>query len=323
MRLAPTLALTLAAATAQAGVEAAVDEHAIPAAEAFDAGAQALARAAQADCRAEALRGPYQDAFDAWAGFGHLRMGPLEEEGRALAIAFWPDPRGRVGRAVAGMVADEEEVVATLAGFAGVSVAARGLFVLERLLYDPAFAGYGGDDHACTYVRAIAADLAGMSGEIPRGWREEYRPAVRDPGAGGPIRSGKEAAQALFTGLASNAEERLGRPLGTFDDPKPRVAEARRSDRPLRNVVLSLRALRDLAVTLADGPVPQTEAAFGRAIAEAEALDDPRLEGVAEPGSRIRIEALQGRIVDVQAAVAEEIGAPLGVSVGFNAADGD
>ncbi|MCE0505932.1 imelysin family protein [Roseivivax sp. GX 12232] len=329
MRAPLTAALCLAAAPALAGVAEVVDDHVLPATAAFAEATAVLEGAAAADCRGEALRPAYQDAFDAWLGISHLTLGPLEEDGTGLAIGFWPDARGMVGRTVARLVADEDPVARDTEGFSEVSVAGRGLFALERLLYDEAFAGYGADDYACTLAKAIAADLARMGGAVDAAWREDFAQTLKTAGAEDNSRflDDREAAQALYTALATGldftAQQRLGRPMGSFEAPKPQVAEARRSDRPLRNVVLSLEALRELAMTLSDAPIPRTEAAFDRALETARTLDDPRLAGVAEPAGRLRVEALQTEIRAVTRAAAEEIAPALGVSVGFNSADGD
>ncbi len=63
--------------------------------------------------------------------------------------------------------------------------------------------------------------------------------------------------------------------------------------------------------------------AFSQALAAAERLDDPSLAGVTDPVARLRVEGLHQRVRAVQVAVAEGVGAPLGVSAGFNSLDGD
>lgn len=135
------LALALAAGAARGGVAEAVQAHVMPGLERFHAGTEGLARAAARDCTAGALRPHYQAAFDAWMGISHLRFGPLEEQGRALAIGFWPDTRGMVRDTVARLIAQADPVVGDPGAFAEVSVAGRGLFALERLLYEPDLAG--------------------------------------------------------------------------------------------------------------------------------------------------------------------------------------
>ncbi len=329
MRLAFVLAAAVVSGPALAGVDEAVEEHVLPRTSAFSAEADALADAARADCRAEALRQPFGNAFDAWLGISHLRLGPLETDGRAVAIGFWPDTRGMGERAQGQMLAAEDPAALDPEAFAEVSVAARGLFALERLLYEPNMSSYGADAYACTLARAIATDLARMAREIDAEWRDGFGATLASAGEAGNERflSESEAAQALFTALVSGleftADQRLGRPLGTFDRPRPERAEARRSGRSLRNVVLSLEALRGLAQSLADEPIPATEAAFAAAIETADGLDDPVFAGVADPQGRLEVEILQQRIDVARAAVVAEIGEALGVSTGFNAGDGD
>jgi predicted lipoprotein len=321
-------ACLLSATPALADVGAALDDHILPSVDRFAASTAALSEAAQADCRADALRPAYQQAFDAWMGISHLRFGPLEAEGRGLAIAFWPDTRGMVGKTVAGLIAAEDASVADEAAFAEVSVAGRGLFALELLLYDPDLSAYGPGDYSCALARALSADLARMGRDTAADW-QGYADLLRTAGQPGNavFLSEAEATQALYTalmaGLEFTADQRLGRPIGTFDRPRPERAEARRSGRPLQNVTLSLLALRDLARTLATGPIPETEEAFDMALQTAATLGDPLFEGVDTPSGRLRVEILQQKVDFARDAIAAEIGTTLGIAAGFNSLDGD
>lgn len=328
MRSLLTATFLLSAAPAFAGVSEVINDHALPETARFAEATAALDSAAQADCTSAALQPSYQDAFDAWLGIAHLTLGPLEEDGRGLAIAFWPDTRGMVGRSVARLVADEDPIVEA-GDYSEVSIAARGFFALERLLYDEDFADYATDSYSCALVRAMSADLAVLGREVDTAWREDFAATLSSAGEAGNSRflSPREASQALYTALATGlefvADQRLGRPMGSFDAPKPQVAEARRSGRSLRNVALSLEALQDFARTLSDQPTPETDAAFDRALTAARALEDPVFAGVADPLGRIRVEALQNDVRAVLETVGEEIAPALGVTVGFNSADGD
>ncbi len=326
MRLA--LAIACLASPALADVDAALESHVLPGVDTFAAKTMKLAEAADEDCTAAALRPPYQEAFDAWMGISHLRFGPLEVDGRALAIGFWPDSRGMVPRTVARLIAEEDSAAGDPEAFAEVSVAGRGLFALERLLYDEDLSGYSADDYTCELASAISSDLSRMAQDLQTDWDAHAR-VMRSAGAedNSTYLSQKEAAQtlytALMTGLEFTKDQRLGRPLGTFDRPRPNWAEAYRSDRPLRNIVLSLEALHDLARALPEAPIPITEAAFADALQVAAELDDPRLAGVEDPADRLKVEILQQRIDLLQDAVAGEIGGALGLTQGFNAQDGD
>lgn len=323
IRLALSLALAagLALPAGADVVDEALDAHVLPRIEALAETTAALAGTAEATCDRDALRPAWSDAFDAWAAASHLRLGPIEEGGQA--VAFWPDDRDFTARGLRLLLSGGPDALAPDA-MARASVAARGLLAFERLLWEAE-----ASEAACAALSALAADLARTAAAIRDGWTgpDGFAATMRAAGAPGNTRflAPEEAEAALYTALATGlefaAEQRLGRPLGTFDRPRPARAEAWRSGSSLRAVTASLRALRELAALF--GPAPRTLAALDGAIARAEALDDPALAGVAEPAGRIRVEALQSEIRDALRLAAEEIGAARGLPTGFNAQDGD
>lgn len=316
------------ASPALADVDKTVADHILPAIARFADETETLADTALIDCSAPALRTAYQETFDAWMGISHLQFGPLEADGRSLAVAFWPDPRGMVPKAVARLVATQDAAVDNEASFAEVSVAGRGLFALEVLLYDDAQSGYGRGDYGCRLATALAIDLARTGRALNEGWRD-HAPLLLAPGKAknAAYRNDHETVQelytALMTGLEFTKDQRIGQPMGTFERPRPTRAEAWRAGRPERNVILSLEALRGLAETLAGGIIPRTDAAFEGALTAANALDDPDFAGVDDPAKRLKLEILQQKIAQIQEAASEEIGAALGVAAGFNSQDGD
>ncbi len=332
---APLLALALTAAAAQAATEEeviadVVDHHILPGYHALTTETAALDAMAQADCDPQSapLRSAYGSAFDAWIRVSHLRFGPSEAENRAFALAFWPDTRGATPKALAGLVAAEDPAVDDPAAFATVSIAARGFYALEQLLYGEI--GANDPPYRCRLLRAMTADIATTSAAIETEWLESHAELMRHPTADGPYRDHDEVLRvfytALATGLQTAADTRLGRPLGTFDKPRPTRAEAYRSGRSLRHVVLTLEALADLGhrlAALAPDEQDEIDAAFARDIARAQGLDDPSLAGVADPGARIRVEALKDQIDGTRALIGSEIAPALGIAAGFNALDGD
>ncbi|MFV2053228.1 imelysin family protein [Aliiroseovarius sp. YM-037] len=322
-------ALIALASPAVAGVDAVIDDHILPGYARFATEAATLSDAAEQDCTAEALRSAFQSTFDAWMGISHIRLGPAEEGGRVLAIAFWPDTRGLTDKTLRRLIADQDPVVGSAETYADVSIAAQGMFALERLLYDETLSSYAAGSYTCTLTAAIAGNLAELAGDIQSEWQDGFAETLRAAGDAGNTRflTEREAAQALFTALTTalefDADQRLGRPLGSFDRPRSKRAEAWRSGRPLRNITLSLEALRDLAATLTDEKPTATLAAFDAALEAANALDDPIFAGVEDPQGRLEVEILQQRIQAIRQAVISEIGPALGVAAGFNSADGD
>lgn len=326
--------LALTAGAGVADVRDVVERQILPGFAGFDSAAQSLAKAATADCSAQNLQAPWNAAFDAWLKVQHYHIGPSEAGGRALTIAYWPDPKNLGARQMAAMLKAQDPAIATPEGMAQVSIAARGLYGIERILYGETYAQ---GDYACDLVRAMSADLAATSAGLSQDW-VAYAPELLTAGEAGntTYHSVSEARQALFTqllvGIEFNEGTRLGRPLGSFDAPHPERAEALLAHRAQRNLTLSTAALGELAQDLAETEaqpdaapdvVPVTRAAFERVATLLEKLDDPDFAGVADPSGRLKIEILQQAVIAAGDAAEAEIGKAFGVSAGFNSADGD
>lgn len=332
MRMWISAIVILASAPALAAapdLKAIVDTHVLPGYRTLAVEADALASAATSDCRpdAPALRAAYHLAFDAWVGVSHLRFGPSEHGDRAFALAFWPDPRGSTPKTLAALVRDEDPIVNSREGFATVSVAARGFYALEFLLFDVHYIRMDGPaaDYRCALIQALSRDISTNAAAILDDWENGYSDLIGNPG-NDTYRSSREAARQLFTALSTGLEftsgTRLGRPMGTFDRPRPKRAEARRSGRSLRHVILSLEATQGLAMLLSGGDEGLAEA-FESAIGRATELDDPVFAGVSDPQGRLRVEVLQQGIDEIRRLLAEGLGPSLGIAAGFNALDGD
>lgn len=310
-------------------LKAIVEAHVLPGYRMLDEEAADLASAALSDCRPDSpvLRAAYHDAFDAWVRVSHLRFGPSEHEDRAFALAFWPDPRGSTPKSLAALVRDEDPIIGSREGFATVSVAARGFYALEFLLFDAQYIRIEGPaaDYRCALIQAVCQDISINAAAILGDWQNGYADLIGSPG-NDVYRSPGEAARQFFTALSTGLEftsgTRLGRPMGTFDRSRPKRAEARRSGRSLRHVMLSLESTHGLAMLLAGGD-EGLKRAFGTAIRRAAGLDDPVFAGVADPQGRLRVEVLKQDIDDIRRLLAEGLGPSLGIAAGFNALDGD
>lgn len=326
------LALTLAAAPALSAtapvVRDIVQGHILPGFEALATTSAALDQTAQSHCAPTdpSLRTAFNTAFDAWVSVSHLRFGPTEQGDRGFALAFWPDKRSKTPKALAALIAAQDPSVATAEGMASQSVAARGFYALERLLYDPQYVLTTDATYLCSLIQGISGDIAATTGAINTDWAGGYGTLLLLAGNDSfrdPREAGQQLLTSLLTGLEFTADMRLGRPLGTFDKPHPKRAEVWRSERSLRHVILSLEATRDMAARLS-GRDAALDKQFAHALKRAAALaDDPSFAGVAEPQKRIAIEALQQEIRNIDRRIAEEVAPGLGIAPGFNSLDGD
>ncbi|WP_339111965.1 imelysin family protein [Thioclava sp. GXIMD2076] len=323
-----SLPLMAISVPALADTRAAVTQDILPGYAALTNATIALQKGAEADCSIATMQPLWNDAVDAWLGVAFLRLGPVEEQGRALAFAFWPDAKATGRRQLSGLIEQQNPQFTDPAELAKASIGVRGFFGLEHLLYGELATD---DDYTCKLRVAMAGDLAQMAIDVEVGWQNGFADELLSPGTEGHTLylTESEARQALYTqlvtGLEFNKDTRLGRPLGTFERPRPERAEMLDAGRSARNVTLSLVALRGFADRLAQGmgEIPKTDAAFDRAIELAQDLDDPVFAGVADPMGRLKVEIVQQQIGLTVEAMQAELGPLLGVSVGFNAADGD
>jgi uncharacterized protein len=315
-------ALACAASPALADFPDTVRDQILPGYAAFAESTAKLA-ASTADCDSAVMQPAFQTAYDAWEGVAHIRIGPVEEGGKSLAIAYWPDPKGLGLKQQKALLAGDPALL-TPDRMAEQSVAARGFSGLERLLYPSG--DLAGD--TCPLIQSTAADLARMAAEVNTAWVEGYAQTVLSAGEAGNTTylSRPEARQALFTQLATALEilqdQRIARPLGSLEKPTPNKAEARASGRSLRNILLQLQALRAMTLTLTPD-APKTLAAFDRAIKQAEGLNDPVFDGIADPTGWLKLQILQQDVHALRDSVTGELGPELDVGIGFNAADGD
>jgi predicted lipoprotein len=311
-------------------VDEILDDQILPGMMTLSEMSQDLALTSQSACQAtdENLQNAFGAAFDAWIQVSHLRFGPTEAENRAFALSFWPDSRGKIPKTLGAVLRKQDTATLSAEEFAKTSIAGRGFYALEYLLYDPSLRDQPGTAFTCQLIQALSQDIASTAAAINRDWVESYAEQMRSATARYTDKTEvkQELYKSLNTGLQMLADMRLGRPLGSFDAPRPKRAEAWRSGRSQHHIVLALQSLHPLASALADGEQPLTgriDAAFLKPISRGRRLDDPRLEGVSDPAKRFRIEALQQEVNDLRSLIEHELGPSLGVLAGFNSLDGD
>ena len=325
--LQPTMSLADTSMTA-----AIIQGHIQPRFERLADKSNALATVASQDCSAtsSSLRTAYTEAFDAWVSASHLRFGPTKINDRAFAIAFWPDSRGATPKALTRLISDQDPIADSVENYADVSIAARGFYALEFLLYDDTLKIFGNKAYRCELIQIISADTALMATAISNDWAYDYPINLLEPSTTGTYRSHEEAQQeflkALSTGLQFTAETRLGRPLGTYQKPRPKRAEAWRSGRSAKHVADSLNSLREMAAALANGNAllaSDLDTAFENALEQLATLNDPVFAAVADSQSRLKVEVIQQSVETIRTIVRDRLGPELGVTVGFNSLDGD
>lgn len=287
------------------------------------------------DAERTAARPVFEDAFRqtylAWAALDSYQFGPIEQRGAALSVNFWPDKRNFVGRAVQGLLQmpahDQRDPTVIAAG----SVAAQGLPAIERLLYTDT----GGRE--CPALIGISAHLRQTANVLSNDWFSTLPGAwggiVLTAGPDNPVYQTKaEFTKELYTaldfGLIRIADQRLGRPLGTYERSFPTRAEAWRAG--LSNDIIRAQ-LDGIAMMIRlgfAGDIREPDRAWALEVIEQakgrlDQIDMPLHEAVQDPMARFRVEALQTKIQYLRTVMAQDIGPNLGVETGFSPADRD
>lgn len=324
------------------------DGFAVPAAGAFEVAARETARRAGALCAQpdgaalDAARAGFAGLVEAWARVSVLRFGPLQAQNRFERAFFWPDPRGVIVRQVQALLAAGDESALEPEALAGKSVALQGLPALEFVLYgsgsEELEAGTTGG-YRCRYGAAIAGNLAAIAEILTAEWTSSpFRQSFVAPAQDGdPYRSNKEVAaetvKALGTGLQFVRAAELLPALGeSAEEAKGRRAPLWRSGLTFALVgaqIDGLDALLEAAGFHETGEAAARTAVDGirfdlvharEAIA---AIVAPAEHAFADPQDRERIRYVTVALNSANAALGERLSAALGLTMGFNALDGD
>lgn len=332
-----------------------VDGHAVPRHIRLKEAAGELAGHVKALCThpgADALataRDGWHAASDAWFGVQHMRFGPQELLMRSWRLHFWPDPDGRVREQVAEWLSNSDGAIPAPDVLASASVAIQGLPAAEVLLFGDGSEALGapnGDPRRCDLLIAVARNVVAIATEMVDEWtvgNPSYGGRLRTPSTDDPVIDGPGAVTLLFVKglhdtLQATADKRLAPALGpAIEKAQPRLAESPAEGRAVRDIVVMLEALdalyrgengRGLAALARTAPDdPGLDAlmtkAFAKTIGTARAIPVPLAQAVADPAVRPQIETLLTQVRALRQIVATRLADALGLTLGFNALDGD
>ncbi|MFD4838615.1 imelysin family protein [Achromobacter sp. NPDC058515] len=278
----------------------------------------------------------------AWSGVEILRFGPLVQANRFERLAFWPDTRGVMPKQVQALIAAKDEDLLKPGALAGRSVAVQGLPALEYVLYgEPALLKQTGAPafaYACGYARALAANVAGISRDVGAAWsaKGEFGRQFARPQAGNdlyrdPQEVAAEAMKALSTGLQFARDVKILPVLGdTPEAARPKRAAFWRSNLSTRLLAANLDGLK--AFYQAGGyPLPaggewidvSVRGELASAAQTLQAVPVPLDKALADEEGRRLLLLASLTIKNAKAIVDQDLAPALGVTIGFNALDGD
>lgn len=294
---------------------------------------------------AQTVQQQFAQTITAWSKVEILRFGPLVEANRYERIMFWPDPRGTTARQIQSLLASPDITSLTAAQLASQSVATNGLPAIEFVLYRDG--GLLSDDakpeqrqNQCHFAVIASTALQASASELASAWAEngQYAALFSQPSPVNPTYRSQtevaaEAIKALTTGLQFAGETKLAPVL---KEPQWQENHVRRA--PFWRSSLSLQAIQSSVEGMA-----KLYQAMNIQYESEEAWRNTQLQQT--------FEQLQMRLASMPASLQQQMQPPdtgkqaleqvrdllhkareqvsgtiapyVGVSIGFNALDGD
>lgn len=333
-----------------------LDRHIRPRTTAFATSAKDLAARMAALCAApdaaalENARAGFRDALLAYAHIEHLRFGPARAENRQERLLIYPDPKGLVRRQVEKALSERAPGLQDSASLRNKSALLQGFPALEIMLYRAERDGKAADgtlarlqDPArveCRYALAVAESISNVADDMARGWADDagFARLMRTPGAGNAayLRAEEvtlEIAAAFLNGLETVRDTRLLAPLGFKEFRKaPTRPIFDLSGLTLPYIAASIDGLLDLynaggleqRIATADAGIASViETELVTARDHARSITVPFAEAKTTESEFRKMIAMGFPMKNARSLAAELMTKATGLSIGFNAGDGD
>jgi len=340
------LIISISPASAETVGRRVLDRFVAPTIERFAGSTALLAEGVAAlcakpeDATLAASRAYFANALTDWGRVAVLRFGPLAAEGRFERLFFWPDARGIGLKQVQALLAKTDEATIS-SGIAGKSAALQGFPALEYTLYGAGAETLAtGDSWRCTVAAAIASNIASIAAEVEANWSLEtpFATSFASPSADRePYRSEAEVqgeiVKALATALQYVRAAEISPPLGEeLAKANGKRAPMWRSGNTVALVLAQVDAVRQLLTAAAYEKSLPDDSRYIAASIRFELDNAIRTLGLVKgPAEQaFGTEPDRGRFAFAELAlhhagelVNRDLAAALGLTMGFNALDGD
>ena len=293
-----------------------------------------------------ALRNRWVGAMNGWEGIQSIQFGPVIEDNQSWKVQFWPDRKNLIARKTEQFVKGDEAI--TLPALQEASVVIQGLSAMEYLLYDKPAEKLLSDEGQpyCDHLSSAATNLHQVADFLYQRWHPKggnYLGTWQSPGPDNLAYPDKNAAigaliETLVYGLERIKRDKLERPLGLLNagQANPFLLEWWRSKQSREAILINLHSLQ-LLYSAGDGAgleellrhrdkeelSQKVTALFDRAISATASIEGSLSENHREAANRSAINTLHQTLGELLAAFKREIPATLGITLGFNANDGD
>jgi predicted lipoprotein len=197
----------------------------------------------------------FDQLVTAWGLIEHIRFGPITQENRLERIFFWPDRRGIGGRQIAQTIQTRDQDALDPVKLASKRVAIQGLAALEVALFAAPSKEPEERAYRCAYAKSIATNISNLAAAVLAEWAapEGFVRFWLNPGEGNPhflkpSETTLALAKSLDNGLERVRDEWIAPPLGLGVQRRRLTPVLSTSKRTLRYFHAGLQGLHNLYV---------------------------------------------------------------------------
>ena len=198
-------------------------------------------------------------AFDgfvtAWGRIEHITFGPISTDNRIERILFFPDRRGLAARQVETALRTRDVSVTEVDSLSRKSVGLQGLGAFELVMLGKADRSEPAEsrEHRCRFAHAIAGNLTAISQAVSNEWLRDdgFAKQWLEPGTANPtfLKDTETTfilAKALTRGIEQVRDDRIVAPLGFGPQRRKMPAPLQFSGRTMRLVQANIDGLHHL-----------------------------------------------------------------------------
>ncbi len=330
----------------------ALEKHIRPGYAALVSAAERLTKTLEGYCtrRTAEQQRSMERAFDglvtAWGNIEHIRFGPITEENRLERIFFWPDRRGLGARQVAQTLKARDQDALDPTKLAAKRVATQGLAALETALFDAPTKDPEERAYRCAYAKAISANIRNLATDVLAAWTgpDQFARHWLNAGEGNPhfLKASETTlalAKSLDNGLERVRDEWIAAPLGLGVQRRRLTPVLVKSQRTIKFFSAGLDGLHHLYVAAGmNKAIVDTSAAHPDVTVPLNAkLVEREIETARDQMRRLMrqgkpfdpdammqpLVALGYPLKNARMQLTALLGLTAGISMGFNATDGD
>ena len=270
----------------------------------------------------EAITEPWHSAMASWMALQGQERGPQQALEQNWSMQFWPDKKNTLGRQMRELLKNEPYIDPS--ELANRSVTVQGLGAVEWLLFDPA-AQASSAEQRCVLMASISAHTVSTASTMASAWQQNPWLELDN----------QQWQQEMFSMVNNQLDfmlKKLSLPLAKIGKPNPYFAESWRSQTSYSNLKANLQQLQ--STLMVEGGIVSSLEAIDSPVASriSEALaqtieqwpsDDSLFEQLpTKSGYRQALNAFN-QLDYLNYLLTQEASQALGVTIGFNATDGD